>query len=146
MKGKPLVTMVVMAVTALLLVAAVRAQGSEPTAVVSQQELLEWDGTTLTSRAVPVASEEERALLEKWNAMTAAQAELQEQALRGQLKQPYTIETDQGIVTVSKSVDEGYTDPLTAEPTSVEVEYIETPYGTVTVTTVSYGELVDESP
>lgn len=113
-----------------------------------EQRWLEWDGISVTSRPAIVSSAAEEEFIEEWNRMNSEQARIGYLYQSGQLPETPerdVRETEYGIVTVEKTVSESSPIVQPSAETSVEVERVETPYGTITIEKQSFGETVGET-
>lgn len=108
-----------------------------------EMQWLEWDGTTLVSRTVPVSSTVEQELIMEWNRKNSEQAtlwQLHESGMLSETPERDVVETGYGIVTVEKTATEDTPLAPGQEEINVEIEQVETPYGTITIEKHSFGE------
>lgn len=141
---KLLVLVLVIGAVLLLLIPIARAVSIDvpPQPAIGRHELLEWDGTKLTTRMVPFFSETERQQLAEWNEMTRAWAKSADGSGQGQTPQLSVIDTEYGQVTVETMVSDTPSVTLASTAPVVEIDEVQTPYGLLTIEKHSYGESV----
>ncbi len=144
-----LIIVTLIATLAILLVAATMADGGGTPESPQQEEFVEWDGTVLTVRQVPVGSEAEREFLiehsRKNRMLLDAAMDYSQRYQDGGSPAHEVIETEYGTVTTERTITEGNQSSATPAEVSVEVEHIETPHGLITIETQSFGEHDEEA-